>query len=52
MILAGDVGGTKVNLALYDFVNGNLKHSRDKQYPGQKDSGLKKNVKEFISWRR
>ena len=22
MILAGDVGGTKVNLALYDFVDG------------------------------
>ena len=42
MILAGDVGGTKVNLALYDFVNGNLKHSRDKQYPAKEYSGLKR----------
>ncbi len=25
MILAGDVGGTKVNLALFDFVGGKLK---------------------------
>ncbi len=25
MILAGDVGGTKVHLALYDFINGKLK---------------------------
>jgi glucokinase len=31
MILAGDVGGTKVSLALYDFVDGKLKHTRDKQ---------------------
>ena len=26
MILAGDVGGTKVHLALFDFTDGNLKH--------------------------
>ena len=48
MILAGDVGGTKVNLALYDFVDGNLKHSRDKQYPAKEYSGLEEIVKEFI----
>ena len=35
MILAGDVGGTKVHLALYEFTDGNLKHIRDHQYPGQ-----------------
>jgi glucokinase len=48
MILAGDVGGTKVNLALYDFVDGNLKHARDKQYSAKEYSGLEEIVKEFI----
>ena len=48
MILAGDVGGTKVNLALYDFVDGNLKHLRDKQYWAKQHSGLEEIVKDFI----
>jgi len=48
MILAGDVGGTKVNLALYDFIDGNLKHARDKQYPAKEYSGLEEIVREFI----
>ena len=48
MILAGDVGGTKVNLALYDFVNGNLKHLRDKQYWAKQHSGLEEIVKDFV----
>jgi glucokinase len=48
MILAGDVGGTKVNLALYDFVNGKLTHTRDKQYWAKEYSGLEEIVKEFV----
>jgi glucokinase len=48
MILAGDVGGTKVNLALYDFIDGKLKHIRDKQYSAKEYSGLEEIVKEFI----
>lgn len=48
MILAGDVGGTKVNLALYDFVDGNLKHLRDKQYWAKQHSGLEEIVKDFV----
>jgi glucokinase len=48
MILAGDVGGTKVHLALYDFTNGELKHSRDQQYPAKEYSGLEEIVREFI----
>ncbi len=48
MILAGDVGGTKVDLALYDFIDGNLKYARDKQYPAKEYSGLEEIVKEFI----
>jgi glucokinase len=48
MILAGDVGGTKVHLALYDFVNGKLKYTRDKQHPAKEYSGLEEIVKEFL----
>jgi glucokinase len=48
MILAGDVGGTKVHLALFDFTDGNLKHNRDQQFPAKEYSGLEEIVKEFI----
>jgi len=48
MILAGDVGGTKVHLALYDFTDGKLKYTRDKQYPAKNYSGLEEIVKEFL----
>ncbi|HTX74952.1 MAG TPA: glucokinase [Terracidiphilus sp.] len=48
MILAGDVGGTKVHLALFDFTDGNLKHARDKIYPAKEYAGLEEIVKEFV----
>jgi glucokinase len=48
MILAGDVGGTKVHLALYEFTDGELKHSRDQRFPAKEYSGLEEIVKEFI----
>jgi glucokinase len=48
MILAGDVGGTKVHLALYDFTEGKLNRTRDKQYPAKEYSGLEEIVKEFL----
>src|SRR5580693_9559735 len=48
MILAGDVGGTKVHLALFDFTDGNLKHTRDKQFPAKEDHGLEEIVKQFL----
>ena len=48
MILAGDVGGTKVHLALYDFIDGKLTHTRDQQYPAKEYSGLEEIVKEFV----
>ena len=48
MILAGDVGGTKVHLALYDFINGTLQYTSDKQYPAKNYSGLEEIVKEFL----
>lgn len=49
MILAGDVGGTKVNLALYEFAVGKLKLLHEQKYPAQKYRGLEEVVREFIS---
>uniref|UniRef100_E6PY28 Glucokinase (Glucose kinase) n=1 Tax=mine drainage metagenome TaxID=410659 RepID=E6PY28_9ZZZZ len=49
MILAGDVGGTKVHLALYDFTNGRLQHTRDARYPAREYSGLEEVVREFLA---
>jgi glucokinase len=48
MILAGDVGGTKVHLALYDFTKGSLQHTRDERFPAKDYSGLEEIVKEFL----
>ncbi len=48
MILAGDVGGTKVNLALYDFWDGSLRNTRESLYPAREYSGLEAIVREFL----
>ncbi len=48
MILAGDVGGTKVHLALYNFINGKLEISRDERFPAKEYSGLEEIVKLFL----
>jgi glucokinase len=48
MILAGDVGGTKVHLALYDFTNGKLDHRREERFPAKDYSGLEAIVREFL----
>ncbi|HEX7729750.1 MAG TPA: glucokinase [Terracidiphilus sp.] len=48
MILAGDVGGTKVHLALYDFIDGKLKHTRDERYPAKDFAGLEEIVRQFL----
>jgi glucokinase len=48
MILAGDVGGTKVHLALYDFVDGKLQCSRDERFPAKNYAGLEEIVQEFV----
>jgi glucokinase len=48
MILAGDVGGTKVDLALYDFINGKLQYTRDKVFKARDYPGLEVIVKEFL----
>jgi glucokinase len=48
MILAGDVGGTKVHLALYDFIDGKPESSRDERYAAKEYSGLEEIVREFL----
>src|SRR4051794_36317737 len=48
MILAGDVGGTKVHLALYDFAEGRLTHVRDEKYPAREFKGLEAVVRKFL----
>ncbi|HVJ07109.1 MAG TPA: glucokinase [Acidisarcina sp.] len=49
MILAGDVGGTKVHLALYDFDEGRLEHVRDEKYQAREYSGLEDIVRKFLA---
>jgi len=48
MILAGDVGGTKVHLALYGFEKGELTHVRDEKFPAQEYAGLEVIVRRFL----
>jgi len=47
-ILAGDVGGTKVHLALYDFAGGRLEHIRDEKYLAREFSGLEEIATTFL----
>lgn len=49
MILAGDVGGTKVHLALYDFSQGALVHLRDERFPANEYDGLEAIIRAFLS---
>ena len=48
MILAGDVGGTKVHLALYQFEEGRLKHVADERFPARDYGGLEAVVHTFF----
>lgn len=47
MILAGDVGGTKVHLALYSFVDGRLDLVREHKFPSGEYASLDEVVKAF-----
>jgi glucokinase len=49
MILAGDVGGTKVHLALYDFAGGQLHPLRDQKFPALQFSSLDEIVNKFLT---
>jgi glucokinase len=48
MILAGDVGGTKVHLALYNFAGGRLAEVRDHKFPASEYACLDDVVKAFL----
>jgi glucokinase len=48
MILAGDVGGTKVDLALYEFTRGKLVTVHEQKYAARQSSGLEKIVRRFL----
>jgi glucokinase len=49
MILAGDVGGTKVHLALYGFEHGQLVHIRDERFPAHEFNGLQEIAVRFLA---
>jgi glucokinase len=49
MILAGDVGGTKVHLALYSFTGGRLGLEREYKFPSSEYATLDDVVKEFLA---
>jgi glucokinase len=49
MILAGDVGGTKVHLALYSFEGGRLKPVRDAKFPAPEFASLDAVVEKFLT---
>jgi glucokinase len=49
MILAGDVGGTKIHLALYNFEHGQLKSVRHQKYPALEFASLDDVVKNFMT---
>jgi glucokinase len=49
MILAGDVGGTKVHLALYDFAGGQLHPTRDEKFPAHQFGSLDEIVNKFLA---
>ncbi len=48
MILAGDVGGTKIHLALYNFEAGWLKPLRDEKFPAREFASLEATVEKFL----
>ena len=49
MILAGDVGGTKVHLALYSFDQGQLKQLREEKFPAAEYGCLDDAVRMFLA---
>ena len=49
MILAGDIGGTKVHLALYRFADGRLKAVRERRFSAQEFASLDAVVNAFLA---
>ncbi len=49
MILAGDIGGTKTNLGLFDIVDATLTLRHQQGYPSRNYPGLESIIQEFMS---
>lgn len=49
MILAGDIGGTKTNLGLFDVVDDSLRSGRQQSFPSKDHGGLEEIVKKFMA---
>jgi glucokinase len=52
MILAGDVGGTNVRLALFELEGGKLAQKEERKFPSRDVPGLEGPVVEFLAGRR
>jgi glucokinase len=48
LILAGDIGGTKTNLGLFDIQQNTLTKTFDKRYPSGEHKGLEEIVADFL----
>ncbi|MEE9258057.1 MAG: glucokinase, partial [Nitrospinaceae bacterium] len=48
MILAGDIGGTKVNLALFGEESGKLKPAEEARFESRRYSGLEDILEEYL----
>jgi len=48
LILAGDIGGTKTNLGVFDVQQGKLTKVTDKRYPSREHQGLEEIVADFV----
>jgi glucokinase len=48
LILAGDIGGTKTNIGIFDVQQGKLTKVADKRYPSREHKGLEEIVADFL----
>jgi glucokinase len=48
LILAGDIGGTKTNIGIFDVQQGGLTKVADKRYPSREHKGLEEIVADFL----
>ncbi|MFM8363548.1 MAG: glucokinase, partial [Verrucomicrobiota bacterium] len=49
LILAGDIGGTKSHIALFNVVGGKLSLAREQRYPSTGYPGLNAILREFLA---
>lgn len=49
MILAGDIGGTKSNIGLFEVQNGSLARIAHERYPSHQHAGLQEIIQDFLT---